>query len=125
MDSRLYRPSERDSGYVLYPVHRASYGGRAAPYMQTVESKMRLGVSDELSYMYRVMGSDGKARDTGCFRPQCRTIASGLLLNLEKTCFCYVTLRNSVLDKIVSVGTIEPSFNFPDPLSRREFGLVS
>jgi hypothetical protein len=37
--------------------------------MQTVESKMRLGVSDELSYMHCVMGSDGKARDEGCFRP--------------------------------------------------------
>jgi hypothetical protein len=46
------------------PVHRASYGGRAAPCTQTAKSKMRLAVSDGLSFMYCVTGNHGKARDT-------------------------------------------------------------
>jgi hypothetical protein len=52
--------------------------------------------------------------------------ASRLPLNIDRTCFCYITLRIFVLDKIVTlVGTIEPiSSGIPDPLSRREFRLV-
>jgi len=93
--------------------------------MQTGNPKMRLAASDGLRYIYRVMGTIGKTRDKAQMPLYC--IASRLTdpLNLDRTCFCYITLWNPVFDKIAIVGTIEPiSSDFSVPLSHRKFVLV-